>query len=54
MTRFSLNLDCDVDLGDDGVWKVGHVPMLCSFIFIGGQYSLEHRDAVITLMIVSL
>jgi hypothetical protein len=31
----------DVDMRDDGVWKIDCVLGLCSFISIGGQYPLE-------------
>jgi len=37
----------DVDLRDDGVRQVAYDLEVCSFRFIGGQHSLEIRDAVI-------
>jgi hypothetical protein len=49
-----LILARDVDLEDVGVWQVSFVPRLCSFIFIGGHYSLEDQDVVIAWVTSSL
>lgn len=41
-----MNLSCEFDLREDGVWKIIDDIGLCSFKFISGYHSLEVQDVM--------